>query len=222
MAHRPLLANTTPAILWLGVILLGVLALYGTRPPAAVSASAPSNVFSAERAKTHLAEIAKQTHPIGSDEAVRVRDFLVAKLTELGGETHVEQGIGSVHYGRNVQAGLVNNVVATFRGASNSRPVMLVAHYDSVPEGPGAADDGAGLIVILEAIRALRTGPPIKNDVIVLFSDGEEAHGLLGAHAFVAGHPDLKDRIGLMVNLEARGSSGPGLMFETIDRKSVV
>ncbi len=215
MAQRPLLANTAPAFLWLGVILLGVLALYGTRPPAAVSASAPSNVFSAERAKAHLAEIAKQTHPIGSDEAVRVRDFLVAKLTELGAETHVEQGIGSVHYGRNVQAGLINNVVATFRGASNSRPVMLVAHYDSVPEGPGAADDGAGLIVILEAIRALRTGPPVKNDVIVLFSDGEEARGLLGAQAFVAGHPDLKDRIGLMVNLEARGSSGPGLMFET-------
>jgi hypothetical protein len=215
MAHRPLLAKTAPAIVWLAVILLGVLALYGTRPPAAVSASAPPNVFSAERAKTHLSEIAKQTHPIGSDEAVQVRDFLVAKLTELGGETHVEQSVGSVHYARNVHAGLINNVVATFRGTSNSRAVMLVAHYDSVPEGPGAADDGAGLIVILEAIRALHAGPPIKNDLIVLFSDGEEAHGLLGAQAFCADHPDLADRIGMMVNLEARGSSGPGLMFET-------
>src|SRR5256714_6857756 len=215
MADRSLLARASPALLWLGVILLGALALYETRPPAVVSASAPSNAFSAARAMAHLAEIAKQTHPIGSDEAVRVREYLVAKLTELGGETHVEQGIGSVHYGRNVQAGLVNNVVATFRGASNTRPVMLVAHYDSVPEGPGAADDGAGLIVILEAIRALRTGPAIKNDLIVLFTDGEEAHGLLGAQAFVADHPDLANRIGMMVNLEARGSSGPALMFET-------
>ncbi|MFN2623572.1 MAG: M20/M25/M40 family metallo-hydrolase [Chthoniobacterales bacterium] len=215
MAHRPLLACVALAVLWLGVILLGALALYGTRPPAVVSESAPSNAFSAARAMAHLAEIAKHTHPIGSDDAVRVREYLVAKLTELGGETHVEQGIGSVHYARNVHAGLVNNVVATFRGASNSRAIMLVAHYDSVPEGPGAADDGAGLVVILEAIRALRTGPAIRNDLIVLFSDGEEAHGLLGARSFCADHRDLADRVGMMVNLEARGSSGPGLMFET-------
>jgi hypothetical protein len=111
----------------------------------------------------------------------------------------------------------VNNIVATFPGPSNTRAVMLVAHSDSVPEGPGAADDGAGLIVILEAIRALRAGPPLKNDLVVLFSDGEEARGLLGAQAYAAGHPDLADRIGVMVNLEARGSSGPGLMFETSD-----
>jgi hypothetical protein len=92
---------------------------------------------------------------------------------------------------------------------------MLVAHYDSVPEGPGAADDGAGLIVTLETIRALRAGPPIKNDLVVLFSDGEEARGLLGAQAYAAGHPDLANRTLMMVNLESRGSSGPGLMFET-------
>jgi len=215
MARRRLLATIAPAIFWLGLIVVGGLALYGTRPPAAVNASAPPDVFSAARAMTHLAEIAKKPHPIGSDEAARVRDYLVAKLTELGGETHVEQGIGSVHYARNIHAGLVNNIVATFRGTSNSRATLLAAHYDSVPEGPGAADDGAGIVTLLEVIRALRAGPPMKNDLIVLFTDGEEARGLLGAQAFTASHPDLADKIGLVVNLEARGSSGPGLMFET-------
>jgi hypothetical protein len=164
---------------------------------------------------THLGQIAQHPHPIGSDEAIRVREYLVEQLRALGGEVQVEQAIGTVQYGRNVHAGRVNNIIATYRGEASSRAVMLVAHYDSVPEGPGAGDDGAGLVVILEAIRALRAGPPIKNDLVVLFTDGEEARGLLGAQAYAASHPDLKDRIGLMVNLEARGSSGPGLMFET-------
>ena len=222
MTERPVSGAIASLLLWLGLILVSALALYGTRPPSVVSASAPSNVFSAERARTYLAEIAKKPHPIGSDEAVRVREYLVAQLTQLGGETHVEQSVGRVHYGRNVHAGLVSNIVAAFRGTSNSRAIMLVAHYDSVPEGPGAGDDGAGLVVILEAIRALRAGPAIKNDLIVLFSDGEEAHGLLGAQAFVSDHSGLAGRVGMLVNLEARGSSGPGLMFETSDNNGAL
>ena len=90
---------------------------------------------------------------------------------------------------------------------------MLMAHYDSVPSGPGAADDAAGVAAILETVRALKTGAPLKNDLIVLVTDGEEA-GLLGAEAFVASHRWLKD-IGLVMNFEARGNSGPSLLFET-------
>jgi hypothetical protein len=214
-SQRPPLPARIAAVIWLALIFIAGLALCGTRPPAAVGASAPANVFCSARAITHLAGIANQPHPIGSDENARVREYLVEQLRELGSEVHVEQAIGSVRYGRTLHAGLVNNIVATFHGQSNSRAIMLVAHYDSVPEGPGAADDGAGLIVILEAIRALRAGPPVKNDLIVLFTDGEEAHGLLGAQAFAADHPGLSDRIGLVINLEARGSSGPAMMFET-------
>jgi Peptidase family M28 len=217
MASRSLLASLTPAGLWLGLVLTSGLAIFGTRPPVSVGASASENVFSAERAMTHLAHVARHPHPIGSDEAVRVREYLVEQLRALGGEVHVEQGIGTVQYAHNLHAGLVNNIVATFPGQATTRAIMLAAHYDSVPEGPGAGDDGAGLVVILEAIRALRAGPAIKNDLIVLFTDGEEARGLLGAQAYAANHPDLKDWIGMMVNLEARGSSGPGLMFETSD-----
>jgi hypothetical protein len=61
-------------------------------------------------------------------------------------------------------------------------------------------------------------GPRLKNDVIALFTDGEEA-GLLGAKAFVEQHPSAMD-IGLVLNFEARGNRGPVLMFETssVDR----
>jgi hypothetical protein len=45
---------------------------------------------------------------------------------------------------------------------------MLVAHYDSVPRGPGASDDGHGVAVLLETLRALKSAAPLRNDVIFL------------------------------------------------------
>ena len=47
----------------------------------------------------------------------------------------------------------------------------------------------------------------------MLITDGEEA-GLLGARAFVNGHPWLDD-IGLVLNFEARGNGGPVLLMQT-------
>ncbi len=194
-----------------------VLSLYGTRPPAAVGLAAAPNEFSAARAMLHLQHFAEHPHPVGTEANRGVRDYLIETLKGLGAETQLEDTTGVITRGRFVRAGSVQNIIATFRGHANSRAVMLVAHYDSVPEGPGAADDGAGVISILETVRALGAGAPLKNDLIVLFTDGEEA-GLLGAAGFVADHPDLANVAGVVLNLETRGSSGPAMMFETSDQ----
>ncbi|MGH4026587.1 MAG: M28 family peptidase, partial [Pseudonocardiaceae bacterium] len=95
--------------------------------------------------------------------------------------------------------------------------------YDSVPAGPGASDDGAAIAAMLETVRALgSTGlgsnglgstEPLRNDLVLLLTDGEE-DGLLGASAFVRQHPLARDRA-VVLNWEARGVSGPSLMFET-------
>jgi MFS family permease len=66
---------------------------------------------------------------------------------------------------------------------------------------------------LLETARALKAGAPLAGDVIFLFNDGEEI-GLLGARAFVREHPWLAD-VGVMLNFEARGHTGPSYMFET-------
>ncbi len=88
-----------------------------------------------------------------------------------------------------------------------------MAHYDSVAAGPGAGDDGAGVAAILEIARILKAGPPPRHGVMLLITDGEEL-GLLGARAFAAQSPALAE-VGVVVNVEARGSRGPSLMFET-------
>jgi hypothetical protein len=89
-----------------------------------------------------------------------------------------------------------------------------MAHSDSVPGSPGAADDAAGVISALETVRALAAAGPRKRDVIVLITDGEEA-GLLGARAFFASGDPLLKHIGMIVNMEARGGGGRVAMFET-------
>ncbi len=217
-------AQLRPALkiaLWLLVIAVAALAIWQTKPPRALDTTAPADQFSTARAAVHLEQIAREPHSIGTAANHRVRDYLVEQLTALGAEVNVETTVGVTDAYRLVYAGTVQNIVATIKGTANSRAVMLASHYDSVPEGPGAADAGSGLAAILETIRALRARGPLKNDLLVLFTDGEE-EGLIGAAAFVRDHPDLARRAGVVLNFEARGTSGPAMMFETSDRNGWV
>lgn len=180
--------------------------------PDALPVSAPQDVFSAERALGHLNAIAAAPHPIGSAEHDRVRDYLVAQFTALGVTPEIQKTTGVTPRYR--VAGTVENIVARLQGTSGSTDaVALTAHYDSVPAGPGAGDDGGGVAALLETLRALKSGPPLRNDVLFAITDGEE-DGLLGASAFLEGDASAKD-VRLTVNFEARGNAGASQMFET-------
>jgi hypothetical protein len=189
---------------------------FSNAPPRPLDHSAPPGDFSAARAKLHVDQIAREPHPIGTDANRRVRDYLIEQLTALGAEVRVQSTVGIVNTGRSIRAGTAENIVATLRGTANRRALMLASHYDSVPMSPGASDAGAGVGAILEVFRALKHVAPLKNDLIVVYTDGEE-EGLVGAAGFVRDHPDLARWVGVVLNLEARGSSGPALMFETSD-----
>jgi hypothetical protein len=107
----------------------------------------------------------------------------------------------------------VENIHARISGRASTGHVVLAAHYDSVAQAPGAADDAAGVAAILETARALRATSPLRNDIDLVITDGEEP-GLLGAQAFVtAGVIDPSRSI--LLNLEAGGSSGPSMLFQS-------
>lgn len=195
------------------VVGFALLSLRQLQPPAAVSESAAATEFSSGRAMRHLGNIAQRPHPIGSAEHARVRDAIVKELSEIGLAPEVQKA--SVV--RPFSAATVENIVARLPGSgSGGKAVLLASHYDSVPTGPGASDDGSGVAAMLESARALKAGAPLKNDVIFLFTDGEEV-GLFGAKAFTEQHPWAKD-VGVALNLEARGNAGPSMMFETSPR----
>jgi hypothetical protein len=220
MSSRPSLSQQkavwSPAFFaWCFVFLLAAMAISELKPPDAMPAASPENEFSAERALIHVRAIARVPHPIGSEANAAARDYLIAQLSGLGMNPQVVTAIGVNTRSRSgaLVAGRTHDIVARLPGVASSGAILLMAHYDSVPSGPGAADDACGVATLLEALRALKTGAPLRNDVIVLFTDGEEA-GLLGAEAFVASDPWIKD-VGLAMNFEARGDRGPSLLFET-------
>jgi hypothetical protein len=198
------------------IVLFVFLSISWIRPPATVPADAPAADFSSGRAKQRLQVIAREPHPTGSNENARVREYIQNELVALGLNPEVQEAeaFGQPR-GAFIRAAMVRNVIARLRGTDSSKAILLAAHYDSVSTGPGAGDDGAGVVTLLETLRALKAGPPLKNDVVFLFTDGEEL-GLLGATAFVDNYPQLRD-IGLALNFEARGNRGPSFMFETSD-----
>jgi hypothetical protein len=175
--------------------------------------------FSAERAMQYVEKIAVTPHPIGSKEHDNVRDYLINELKNLGLEPEIQKDLSTNEIWGEFVQGNIENIYCRLKGTGDSKEAILMsAHYDSTSGGPGAADDASGVATILETIRALKSGEPLRNDVIFLISDGEEK-GLLGAKSFVDNNELFKD-VAMVINFEARGNSGPVIMFETGDNNN--
>ncbi len=183
-------------------------------PPWPREAGAPAGIFSAERAMRHVERLAREPRPLGSTAHARARIYLLDQLRELGLEAEVQTGVGLRQRAGRIVGAQVHNVVGRLRGSGAGDAVLLVAHYDSRSNTPGAGDDASGVATILELLRARRsTGEAAVNDLLVLFADAEEI-GLFGARIFAAEHRWAADAR-VVLNFEARGRNGRSLMFET-------
>lgn len=167
--------------------------------------------FSTQRALNKLAVLTKEPHYVGSENHKVVADFLLEELENLGLKPSMQEGYTLTDWGNLVKA---KNLVARIKGTSNSKALLLLSHYDSAPHSKslGASDDGSGIVTILEGLRTyLHNNSKPKNDIIILFSDAEEL-GLNGAALFVTQHKWATE-VGLAINFEARGTSGPSYML---------
>lgn len=177
---------------------------------------APLSEFSTKRALSIVKEISKKPHFVGSKNHEVIANYLQKELQDLGLETSVQEGFTMTEKGTLVKS---KNIVATIKGSKKNKALLLLSHYDSAPHSysKGASDDASGVATILESVRAfLHNKTPHKNDIIILFTDAEEL-GLNGAALFVTEHKLAKE-VGLVLNFEARGSSGPSYMLmETND-----
>lgn len=205
-------------IVLLGVLLLGLLALMAAKneltkaPPLRTSATAGE--FDAVRAKARLAFVLGQqtAHPADTAPDDEVRAKLITTLQQLALKPILRDqfACNELYKQRGVSCARVRNVIAVL-GPSAGKAVLLNAHYDSTPVGPGAADDGIGVATLLEVASILKV-QPLRRPVVLLFNEGEEL-GLVGARAFLS--DPLSRRVDSLINLEARGVRGPANMFET-------
>jgi len=199
MKYRPLIQKWLPLLFLLIFAVPSILILF---PMKALPATAPDNRFSAARAFKHLDVIAAIPHPEGSPAQIAVQDYLLQSLRGLGLEPEVQKVYGA------------ENVIVLLPGNSSTGAALFLAHYDSSQNSPGAADNGSGVSVLLEAARALSSGPQLANDIILLFDDGEELpDAFTGSKAFVREHP-LMDRVKVAVSIDT-ATKGPVSICET-------
>lgn len=195
------------------LFILGILGfIFLTMMPQLISNSdIPLSEFSTKRALEQVKAISEKPHFVGSENHDAVADYLQKELQQMGLETSIQEGFAFSDWGTLTKC---KNILARIKGTNNNKALLLLSHYDSAPHSysHGASDAGTGVATILEGVRAfIYNKKPHQNDIIILFTDAEEL-GLNGAALFVTEHHWAKE-VGLVLNFEARGSSGPSYML---------
>lgn len=202
-------------LVWLAVVAaIWLAAVHRQAGPAPLSQQAPAASFSAVRAEAMLARVLgpARPHPAGSEENAALHARLKSELAAMGIAATDLTGMSCRARTVTIACGTVDDVIAPVL-PGEGKAVLLMAHLDSVAAGPGAGDDGIGVATLLETLRALKAAPQrFRRPVTALFTDGEEA-GLLGAEAFVR-DPAWRARIGVAINVDARGDAGQSLLFQ--------
>lgn len=114
---------------------------------------------------------------------------------------------GPLRAALNVDAGTetikAENVIGS-RPGKDDGIVIIGAHLDSVPAGPGANDNGSGSATVLEMARVISRMQMTHEVRVILF--GAEENGLIGSKHYVESLPDAeRARIHGMINLDMVG-----------------
>ena len=218
--------------------------------PSPTPTTADPTEFSAERAMASINRLADEPHSVLDREAHdRARDDVIDMFADLGYTADVHSDplfdfsipedketfdMLSTEQQAAVKDAPAETIVVDVPGKSE-RTMALMAHYDSATDSDGdrarfttsgdsygAADDGYGVATIVETLRALKAeGRQPENSLKIVITDAEEI-GLIGARNEMHHHRADYENVDLVLNLEARGMSGPAFMFETSPNNSAV
>ncbi|MBL8819557.1 MAG: M28 family peptidase [Planctomyces sp.] len=171
-------------------------------------------LFSAENAiELHKTLLPPAPHPSGSPENIQTRERIAEWLVARGWTVEIQT---TTRPSQHPEFNRIANIVAhrPEHDGLNATPVVLSTHYDSCQFGPGAGDAGGCVVAVLEASQCLiNQNLSFQRPLWLLITDGEE-DGLFGAQMFVQEHP-LSQRKPYVLNFDARGNSGPVVMYET-------
>jgi len=145
---------------------------------------------------------------LGKGTDVKIPVISVTKAT--GDRLRGAPGPTTIKLNAGVRVEHTRNVIAQTKTGSTANVVMVGAHLDSVPAGPGINDNGSGVAAILETALQLGNSPQVANAVRFAFFGAEE-EGLLGSNNYVRSLNEeaLKD-IALYLNFDMLASPNPG------------
>ncbi|MEO1764252.1 MAG: M20/M25/M40 family metallo-hydrolase [Cyanobacteria bacterium J06629_18] len=152
----------------------------------------------------HLHQIARERDPyLATAGHFFVQEYIRADFSQWGSvEIHTFEVNNKLH--ENLILNLPSDLKTGKDNSSpNLSPILIAAHYDSVPGSPGADDNASGVAVLLELARIFATQPARYPIRLVAF-DMEEA-GLLGSQEYVNQLLREKQKLRLMLSLEMLG-----------------
>jgi len=116
--------------------------------------------ISVEHIKSHIQALEGVRHPITAPEALEAAaDYIKGNFESLGYEILEHHFLEDDHDYR--------NIIGIHRGTRYpEKYVIVLAHYDTELETPGANDNASGVAAVLELARALK---PLSFDATVLF-----------------------------------------------------
>lgn len=150
---------------------------------------------------------------LGDHNDVKIPVITVTKAS--GQRLRAAPGPTTIKLNAGVRVEKTRNVIAQTKTGSTSDVVMVGAHLDSVPEGPGINDNGSGVAAVLETALQMGSSPKVRNAVRFGFWGAEEL-GLLGSANYVSTlSVDELTNLSLYLNFDMLGSQNPG--YFTID-----
>jgi len=168
----------------------------------------------------HLQALQKIADENGGNRAVGTPgydasvDYVVGVLRGAGFEVNTPTYQKSGDDEDGFPPGTDRNVVAQTRTGDSGRVVMIGAHLDSVPEGPGIVDNGSGVASLLEIATRLGPDPSVQTSVRFAFFGNEEA-GALGSTGYVEGLSDGdRQKIQMYLNVDMVASPNAGYFVQ--------
>jgi len=138
------------------------------------SAPAPARDFSGARALEYTRQAVNfGPRPPGSPAIRKLQSWLIGQLKQLKCEVSQDDFTASTPKGQVA----MKNIIAKFRGSSG-RAVVFTGHYDTklfTNQRFVGADDGGSSTGFLLEMASVLSGQPRKDDVYLVWFDGEEA-----------------------------------------------
>ncbi|MEG4496509.1 M20/M25/M40 family metallo-hydrolase [Microcoleus sp. F10-C6] len=153
-----------------------------------------------ERLHSHLIQIVRDRNPyLASEGHFYVQQYIREQLAQWGTVEIDDFSVrGRIHHN------LILDLPPSDRAVKKRLPPIVIgAHYDTVPGSPGADDNATGVAVLLELARDIASGP-LKYPVQLVAFDMEE-YGCLGSSHHAAKYKQQQKSIRLMISLEMLG-----------------
>ncbi|MEG4104527.1 M20/M25/M40 family metallo-hydrolase [Microcoleus sp. S13_C5] len=153
-----------------------------------------------ERLHSHLIQIVRDRNPyLASEGHFYTQQYIREQLAHWGTVEIDDFSVrGRIHHNFILDLPPLDRAIK-----KRLPPIVIGAHYDTVPGSPGADDNATGVAVLLELARDIASAP-LKYPVQLVAFDMEE-YGCLGSSHHAAKYKQQQESIRLMISLEMLG-----------------